>query len=50
MPPTTTKEHQDERNRRRSQDYRDRHPERARGATGAKLLVSMFDTYATIED
>ena len=30
MPPTTTKEHQQERDRRRSQAYRDRHPERAR--------------------
>lgn len=30
MPPTTTKEHQDERNRTKSQAYRDRHPERAR--------------------
>jgi hypothetical protein len=30
MPPTTTKEHQRERDRRRAQAYRDRHPERAR--------------------
>ena len=32
MPPTTTKEHQLARDRKRAKDYRDRHPERAREA------------------